>query len=243
MEKRKWLTCLFCLILCYSLFQHIARAQSSSQASVFSQGSITYLPSNVNLAVIPDDWNIGFGNGPQIIFLDYTVVHTLGKPSIRLEPHTSADVNTARECDGTWYPVKPGDHIVAKCWIKTDNSTPTENADPYHGGRIGIDFYAPLGNGHITIVDGLPGNVNPYFGDPGANHLAAMVHWNTSVWTLKTWDIIIPSVIYTKDVLGNTIPATPITQCVLWMQAMQVNDGTALGNAWFADAELYINPT
>jgi hypothetical protein len=196
------------------------------------------------LAVIPDDWNIGFGTGPQIIFLDYSVVHTAGKPSIRLEPHTSADVNTARECDGTWYPTKPGDHIVAKCWIKTDNSTPAENADPYHGGRIGIDFFAPLGDGHITIVDGLPGTVSPaYFGDPSTLHLAAMVHWNTPTWTLKTIDIVIPSIIYTKDVVGRTIPPTPITQFVLWMQAMQVGDGTARGNAWFADAELYINPT
>lgn len=40
MEKRKCLTFLFCLILCYSLFQHTARAQSSSQISISSQGSI-----------------------------------------------------------------------------------------------------------------------------------------------------------------------------------------------------------
>jgi hypothetical protein len=233
MEKRKCLTFLFCLILCYSLFQHIAKAQSSSQASIFSQGSITYSPSNVNLAVIPSDWSLTYGSGPQIIYLDYNVTHN-SYVSIRLEPHTANDVNVARECDGTWYPTKSGDHIVAKCWIRTDNSTPAENADPYHGGRIGIDLYGPLGDGqHITILDSYPHD--------GQEHLESMVRWGTSVWTLRTWDIIIPSTVYTQDVMGRTIPPTQITYFVLWAQAMQ--GAITSGNAWFADAELYINPT
>jgi hypothetical protein len=209
-------------------------AIANENAQIQSYGAISYPARNVNLAVIPKDWWLTFGPGPQIIYLDYSVIRTLGNPSIRLEPHTANDVNVARECDGTWYPTKPGDHIVAKCWIKTDSSTLAENADPYHGGRIGIDLYGPKGDGTITILDGYPHG--------GQEHLDSMVHWNTSVWTLRTWDIIIPSTVYTKDVTGRTIPPTPITQFVLWMQAMQVNDGTARGNVWFADAELYINP-
>jgi hypothetical protein len=188
-----------------------------------------------NLAVIPDDWGLTYGSGPQIIFLDYSVVRTAGKPSIRLESHTSADVNTARECDGTWYSCKPGDHIVAKCWIKTDSNTPAENANPYHGARIGIDFYVPMGDGvHIGIEFSRPNDSDP---------LSVAVPWNTPTWTLRTWDLVVPSTIYTKAWDGTPIPPTPITQFVLWMQGIQLNDGTAKGNAWFADAELYINPT
>jgi len=234
MEKRKCLTFLFCLILCYSLFQLTAIAQSSSKTSIFSQGSITYSPSNVNLAVIPDDWGLTYGSGPQIIFVDYSVIRTVGKSSIRLEPHTSADVNQWRECDGTWYPVKPGDHIVAKCWIKVDDTYVYTGTDPpeYNGGRLGMDLYGPNGAGGITILDSYPHD--------GAEHIASEVHWGTIGWTLRTWDIVVQSTIYTKDVYGNIIPATPITKMVLWLD---VRPATATGLVWFADAELYINPT
>jgi len=227
MEQKKYISFLFFIILFSSFLPYTTQAQLSSHITLSSQGSIA-----VNLAVIPDDWGLTYGSGPQIIYLDYNVTHN-GHVSVRLEPHTANDVNTARECDGTWYLTKPGDHIVAKCWIKTDNSTPAENADPYHGGRIGIDLYGSKPDGSLAgIVDGYPHD--------GAEHLYSMVMWGTTVWTQKTWDFIIPSTIYTKTTSGQTIDPTQVTHIVMWMQAMQVNDGTAIGNAWFADAELYI---
>jgi hypothetical protein len=213
-------------------------SSSASTQNISTLGTISYptLNATPNLAVIPDDWWLTYGSGPQIIFLDYSVIRTVGQPSIRLEPHTANDVNIAREVDGTWYPVKPGDHIVAKCWIKTDNSTAAEDANPYNGGRIGIDFYASNGAGGICIVDGHP--------NTQAEHLAGMVMWNTPTWTLKTWDFIIPSTLYTTNLsTGATIPAAQVSYFVMWMQAIQVEDGTAKGNAWFADAELYLNAT
>jgi hypothetical protein len=184
---------------------------------------------NVNLAVIPDDWSLTFGEDPQIIFLDYSVVRTQGEPSVRIEPHTTLDVNDARECDGTWYRVRPGDHIVAKCWIKVDDTT--QDATPLDGGRIGMDLYGPSGAGDITILDGFPHD--------GAEHIASVVNWGTTDWTLRTWDIVIPNTIYTQDTEGNVIPPTPITCMVLWLDVRPVN----LGICWFADAELHINPS
>jgi len=185
--------------------------------------------SNTNLAAIPNNWCMTYGSGKQIIFLDNNVVRTPGKPSIRLEQHTTADVNTNRECNGKWYPVKPGDHIVAKCWIKVDATY--INTDPYCGGRLGMDLYGSNGAGGITILDSYPHD--------GAQHTASEVHWGTVGWTLRTWDIIVQNTIYTKDLYGNTIPATPITKMVLWLDVRPV---TATGLVWFADAELYINP-
>jgi len=240
MEKRKCLTFLFCLILCYSLF-HIARAQSSSQASIFSQGSITYSPSNVNLAVIPDDWGLTYGSGPQIIFLDYGVEHTPGNPSIRLEPHTAADVNVNRECDGTWYPVKPGDHIVAKVWIKTNPSS-LGDTQSNHGGRIGIDFYTHTSAGY-GIVDGCDeviGTTPPGSNIPGQD---CVLSWNNSIWTQKGWDVIVPTAQYTTVHIGSTVQTcnpVQIDSLVVWLDVRPVADA---GLVWFADAELYINPT
>lgn len=225
MEKRKCLTFLFCLVLYYSLFQHFAIAQSSSQISIDSQGSITYSPLNVNLAVIPDDWYLAYGTGPQIIYLDYSVTRN-GRPSIRLEPHVDGvDVNYAREVNGRWYAVKPGDHIVAKCWMRID-ANPNETS-PYDGARIGIDLYCDEG-----ILDGYPHS--------GQEHLNAMVVWGTTVWTQKTWDFVIPDTYYTSLDDGTPIAPTQVSEIVMWMQVLPP---TALGNAWFADAELYIIPT
>jgi len=190
--------------------------------------------SNVNLASIPHNWEnyqsqgyLAHGNGPQIIFVDSNVVRTTGKPSIRIEPHTAADLNTARECNGIWYPVKPGDHIVAKCWVKID-----DNGDRYafSGARIGIDLYS--GN---TL---LPATAfwNTYF---GGDFSKMYVHWGTVGWAQRTIDIIVPATV--GDSGGNPVKPTSL---VLWAQVWSSQyGGTEQGNAWFADAELYINPT
>jgi hypothetical protein len=233
MEKRKWFVSFFCLILCYSLFQHTAIAQSSSQISIFSQGNITYSPSNVNLAVIPDDWYLTYGSGPQIIHLDYNVYRT-SPPSIRLDPHVDdVDVNYQRECDGKWYTVKPGDRIVAKCWIFCGDSG-IGDTDPYNGARLGMDLYAHTSQGY-GIVDSYPHD--------GQEHLDSEVNWGTKTWTQKVWDIIVPSTYYTTVwVMGKgfvTCDPVQIDSFVLWLD---VRTRTDPGLAWFDDAELYINP-
>lgn len=238
MEKRKCLTFLFCLILCYSLFQHTARATSSSQANIFSQGSITYPHSNVNLAVIPDDWRLTYKTGPQIIFLDYTVVMIAGKPTIRLEPHVDGvDVNNARECDSIEIAVEPGDHIVATCWMKTSASG-FGDTDPCSGARIGIDLCDH--NGGDFILYGIETATYPN-GDEASHY----VHWGTNTWTQRTIDFVVPSDYFTYDYLsGTTISPRQVSSITMWMQVWSSTYGsTDPGLAWFADAELYINPT
>jgi hypothetical protein len=95
-----------------------------------------------------------------------------------------------------------------------------------------MDFCAPSGVGnYITVVDGHPHD--------GSEHIASVVRWGTVGWTLRTWDIIIPNTIYTTDSAGKTIPPSPITYMVLWLDVRPVS---ATGSVWFADGELYINP-
>jgi hypothetical protein len=172
-----------------------------------------------------------YGADPQLIALDYTVVRTAGKPSIRLDPYVAGG-NTQRECDGTWYSVRAGDHIVATCWIKTDSTPYTGQDVAYAGGRIGVDFFAPRGDGTIAVVDSYPHS--------GAEHIASIVRWGTTTWVQKVWDLIVPSTVYTTEANGTPL-TTPsqITEFVIWIQA---SPPTFAGKAWFADAELYINP-
>jgi hypothetical protein len=249
MEKRICLTFLFCLILSFFLFQYAAGAQSSSH-SISMQGNITYSPLNANLAVIPEDWEQAYGSGPQIYSLDYNVVHTPGKPSFRLGPHTSADVNQYREIDGTWYACKPGDHIRLTVWIKTSPSGGNVSPEQYApGGRIGLDIYARTSKGMGILC--LTPDARTQMGYPGWYYDAKLasavngfywVPWNRD-WTQVGWDFIVPSDYCT----GMTSPGMVVVEVdpvqiqffVPILDARPVGDS---GTVWFADAELYINP-
>jgi hypothetical protein len=197
--------------------------------------------SYTNLARIPEDWGNyasdpttweAYGSGKQIIFLDFNVVRTLGKPTIHFSlPHTSEDMNEARECDGRWIPVNEGDHVTLTTWIKTtlsDNATyNSDPADTYgKGARIGFDFYHDNTNLMIgALVNGLGSDTVKISGYPQLQSAGSHVPWNTPSWTKQTIDFIVPS-------------GYNINQIVAWMQVVDPADS---GQAWFADAELYIN--
>jgi hypothetical protein len=61
------------------------------------------------------------------------------------------------------------------------------------------------------------------------------VPWNTIGWTQRTLDFIVPNTVYAES---NRAPHTP-TSIIMWIQVLGTTDNA---NAWFADAELYINP-
>jgi hypothetical protein len=201
--------------------------------------------SDTNLAVIPDKWGVydyDPGLWTAIVHLDYSVTHN-GHVSIRIDPHTSADTDVTRECDGKWYSVKPGDHIVVKCWIKTSASS-LGDTDFRDGGRIGMDCYAQTSVGY-GIVDsvGTPLGDSPnYTGH--ISHVPAVdcvLNWGHD-WTLKQWDIIVPAAQYTtvwRGGVAQTCNPVQIDSFVLWMDVRPIADQ---GQAWFAGAELYINP-
>jgi hypothetical protein len=206
------------------------------------QSTGTILRALANLAVIPDDWGV-YDNAPDlwtaIVHLDYSVTHN-GHVSIRIDPHTSADTDVTRECDGKWYTVKPGDHIVVKIWIKTSASS-LGDTDYRHGGRIGIDFYA-----HTSVGYGILDSADTPIGDvsrAGSNIPTGdcVLNWGKD-WTQKGWDIIIPTDPYTQVFRGGVAtPCDPvqINSLVLWLDVRPIADQ---GQAWFSDSELYINP-
>lgn len=179
-----------------------------------------------NLAQIPDAWGPGyFPLVPQYAFVDYSVTHN-GNPSIRIEKGGGVDdigvVDRAIWLN-QYYPCKPGDKIVFGAWMKTEASS-TDNRE--WGIRVAVDFY---GDGHV--VDGYPGK-----------HVAISqqyVPWGTTDWTLKAWELTVPSTTYNQDQTGASIPSTQIDGVILWVQVRPAEDD---GRAWMADSYLYINP-
>ena len=211
-----------------------------------------------NLVPIPTGWSLAYGTGPQIITLDSTVTFN-GNPSIRMAPHTSADMNTARECDSKWISCKPGDHVVFRAWVKNGAHSNTV----YTGARIGIDFYCGnVPKGATGVVDGQPHglykvgdvwhsqgnatwvaggwdytNYRTFVDTPASDFL---LPWGNDVWTLLEWDVIVPSKVYTQNYEAVPIAPQQICGMLAWMDVREVTDNA---NAWFANTELYINPT
>jgi hypothetical protein len=164
------------------------------------------------------------------------VYHTTA-PSIRIQPSTQANY---RESCGRWYSVKPGDHIVAKCWIKVSALAGfvynPYNAATRRGARILIDLY-----GHGHWLDSYP--------NTAAQDIAIIVPWGTQGWVLKTWDFIVPSKTYTIPVQYDPHPTSPayrgpsqINCIVMVLNCGNHGGGLDKANAWFSEPVLYINP-
>jgi hypothetical protein len=172
-----------------------------------------------NLAPIPSGWDLA-GNGlPQsqwFAHVDNSVLGPSGNPSIRLDPDRAGTERDIFPVD-YWQDVKPGDHIVFSIWIKTSSSSLGLNGNSNYGGRIGIDFYDP--------VNGDQYGINRQYSVPTVR-AGSFVPWGTSSWTQFTYDVTVPA-------------GSHINGIIPWIQVLEINDQ---GQAWFADAQLYINP-
>ena len=216
-------------------FNFLGRYQSGSTVQLALSPHIP--PTSNNLAVIPKDWedysgNIIYDGDPQICFLDYAITHS-GSPSIRLEPHTIADRNVAREVDGRWLPIKAGDVIQYGCWIKTDPLPPGYTVTPPYGGggRICFDYYDSIG--YIPFKDSEVAKYTGWWYDLPNNYVPYDSNW---VW--RGAKVVVP-----ETLIDNNGVARHPSSVVLWVQVWDVYAGMIPNaNAWFADTELYINP-
>jgi len=237
--------------MCLSLFLSV-KAEPSAEFPLISQGKIVYnLSAKTNLAVVPVDWGDyqQFGDVcyadpkvyPQITHVDYSVLHD-GHPSMRIEHHVEGvDPNRAREIDVSWFAVKPGDHIVFKCWIKTGPQASGYANDLGlrwgSGGRIGIDFY---GENYIGGVSYNPKGASPTTNSPSSTEQRAnYVLWGSD-WEFRTIDLIVPPYFASDGYVFPEGEMKLVKGIIPWAQAWSNEPGT--GIAWFADAELYINP-
>lgn len=180
---------------------------------------------------------------PQICWVDNATVRTAGQPSIRLEAHgmnTSGDpgrctnlggngalctdANHAREVDGYWIAVFPGDNITISCWIRANQSTLGHDNDTNYGARILFDYYdasyIEINTWDLDTLTGWTSQIN-------------YVPFNETDWQFRRTSVIVPAVI--NDTSGN--PRVP-SSFVAWIQVMPWQDG---GVGWFADPYIEVN--
>lgn len=141
--------------------------------------------------------------------IDYTVLHN-EQPSITVK---AIHGYGAREASSMFYPIKPGDHVVMKVWIKT--YSPIDFIDPTGtGGHAGLDMWTS--DSMIAVLS------------------SGFVNWNSD-WIQKTLDFVVPSTYIDFD--GNA--QTP-AKLGMWLQLKLPPDTSAM--VWFSEPELYINP-
>ena len=145
--------------------------------------------------------------------------------------------------------VKPGDHIVISCWIKTAGS---DAGLSWGGARIGFDLRTNE-NGYLQQVCGVNNLWAAENGGDAANahnlDPDSYVPYGSG-WTLLTWNFIVPAT-YTSDggyyIGGNApIPAGQTAvpgEIAPWVQVLDSNywsTGQIAYSAWFSDYQLSI---
>ena len=270
---------------------------SQCKAQSFASGTCRTGTPDTNLAPMPGNWRPGgYGGGTQNLFIDYNVLSPSGKPSWRVEAYTDGNGGTPdsqrvgnywRECisqnipnNYLTNPMKVGDYIVVKVWVRTGPSTigkngvipssvvcifdyynPAKPADPNRQVRehnsnymIGTEYACDI-CGNDLQATGCPGPWN-------AARIAATqttegfvpmntvaMYPQTNGWVQKVLTGRIPSRIlnYQGDAWSAYLPTEFIVACnagsyQFWNSTsnMPYQDE---GTVWFADAEVYINPT
>ncbi len=192
-----------------------------------------------NLEPIPTGWSRATNGmwlsvgGVSNVKLD-TANTFNGNPSIRIDPVWTSG-NSGREANGKPLNIKPGDHVVFKVWIKTSAPAAWEGD---RGARIGIDFYGP--NGRIIGVNTPDGQTWTPWNQWPRNENLNFVSWGNSNWKQIVMDFWVPNS-FVADYWSAYPTGTYVTPTSLipWMQVCSTVDG---GQAWFANAEFYINP-
>ena len=246
MRKKKNLILLLVLMLCYSLFQTTAGAESSSLVTISFQGIIAHSPSN-NLAVLPEFFNTGWGIGESSIY-PTTWAGKDNTIEMRWNPLRAQNpsMNAIGELDGKWLPINVGDRIVFSAWLYAEDGT-TNDTSTYRGARIEIDFYS---NGlRLVEIGGSEGQPSwiPSQGNNGWADLSPCVaQRGTNIWKFAKIDFIVQQE-YESDGWGGyprTQKHTPD-----YFTAIVVNGApsqyvpTERGRVWIWNPELYVNPT
>jgi hypothetical protein len=198
-----------------------------------------------NWAILTN-WRVG-DTWAAPTFYDNGTLHN-GNTSVRMEkgadPNLSREILLADHEQPDWTPnIKVGDHIVFKVWFKTNPSTIGDNT-PASGIRFGIDFSSRAAGGRITGVQSPDGAYWTVAGGHPANQVLNFLNFGKD-WEQRTMDFIVQA--YPADPYGGTFPPGQIVapDCMTpWVQVWSdVNGNADDAMAFFADTELYINPT
>jgi hypothetical protein len=251
---------------------------STCKTQRFTSGTCRTGPPDINLAPMPGNWRPGgYGGGTKTLFLDNSMLSPKGNPSWRVEAYTDGNEGTPpsqrvgnywRECisqdipiDYKTNPLKVGDYIVAKIWIRTGHSTI---------GKDGVvpssvvmvwdyrnDIVGQVREHNSNVMEGTEYacDVDPNF-NCAKDDTSVFVPMDTidlypqaNGWVERTLTGRVPSQIlnYQGTAWSTTMPTFLIVAAnagsyQFWNSTsnMAYQDE---GLVWFSDAEVYINPT
>jgi hypothetical protein len=205
---------------------------------------------SVNLAPIPNGWDHsitgqrGIHSSPYII---YPVTQD-GRTAIKMERDpiyvtTNNAVSVSNELNALWLAIKPGDHIVFKMWLWSEDSTVGDNGNAYAGAMMGIDVYGGLGRiCGLSTPDGQCAwpNYTPAY-------TQNIVPFGSKTWTQKVMDFTVQPT-YIADPYnpsgGNPVYAQVVPNGMIpTLNLYTHNPTTENACIYVADVELYINPT
>ena len=164
------------------------------------------------------------------------------------EDYSSRDT---REVYGTWIDVKPNDHIVMSCWVKTEDFS---SSDMQAGAVFGWDFYADTSQGYGIICytsdlqAGHPNGTERGWGIDsfgytqfGKTGLICRVPWGQH-WMLISWDFYVPKDYFSYVLIDGVRQCNPvqINSMVPWFEGRNIYDA---GNIWFSEPQLHLNPS
>ena len=208
---------------------------AATLAIVLISFPISATKADTNFSVIPSDYYIGLEG--QMIVTDPLLEHTSGYPSIRLDSTTAEGNNPNRECYSRRVAIKVGYEIVFSCYIKISE---TGMLCDWGGARLGIDFYDD--GGRITALQS-DGQHGYYPNEDAQAILDFYVEWGKDGWTKRTIDFIVPAQMESDGSFYEEGTLKTPTSIVPWIQVWDSNGCINMGQAWFADSELAINPT
>lgn len=272
--------------------EYLTDCDSTCKLQGHTSGScrnITAGTPDTNLAPMPGNWGPGgYGGGTQNLFIDYNVLSPSGKPSWRVEAYTDGDESTPiservgnywRECisqpipnDYKTNPLKVGDYIVVKYWIRTGPSTIGKDGIVpssvigvwdyrndvtkevlYHYGQVRehnsnvMVYSSEYGWEYKCDIDGTKEDVLPEF--VPMNTIA--LYPETNGWVQRTLTGRVPPLGRILNYDGSAWSSTLPTFFIVALNAgsyqfwdsVQQKSYQDEGLVWFADAEVYINPT
>jgi hypothetical protein len=236
LDKKFVFILLFCGVIVGLLVGLIDYQLIDKSSETSDSENLVHFPSSWTTTVSGMHYAIG---GTENVVLDTSVTYN-GQSSLRIDLVGSTD-NYAREADGPYLAVKPGDHITFSCWIKTSAST-LNDTGLEAGGRIGIDFYGENGricgsqcpNGHPGWTFERGWDLDVYLN---------FVQWGTSTWTRITMNFTVPPT-YEADQISTYSAGSSVEPVgiIPWFQVLNTaNYANDDGQAWFADPELYIS--
>lgn len=199
---------------------------------------VTVKADNTNLTSI-SGWN---ANYPCESSLNYVTVHTAGSASVYVAAG-SPEIWTTFEANHVWRSVSPGDVVYFSAWVKSDMPS---GSFP-NGMLIGVDLY-----GSERIMEVHARTETWVFDNNDASLITklgstAWVPFGTD-WSHITLEFTVPPNFFTHNDSGGTLANGPqqISGMIPWL-AGNFRGGSAHTNIpcnlWFADTELYINPS